>query len=97
MAASERAYGSGNYTVIVTSDHGGHDRDHGSDDPRDVLIPWIVWGRSVEPGRLEREVETMDTASTVLWLFDVPEPANWAGDPVIEAFRTPARGVRSTD
>jgi predicted AlkP superfamily pyrophosphatase or phosphodiesterase len=97
LAASDRAYGKGNYTVIVTADHGGHDRDHGSDDPRDVHIPWIVWGRTVVPGELERKVETMDTASTVLWLFGVREPSDWTGDPVVEAFETNVRPEPVTD
>ncbi|HSL70133.1 MAG TPA: ectonucleotide pyrophosphatase/phosphodiesterase, partial [Longimicrobiales bacterium] len=44
LEAADRTYGKGNYTVLVTADHGGHSRDHGSDDPRDMTIPWIVWG-----------------------------------------------------
>src|SRR6185295_11784037 len=39
FAASEQAFGAGNFTVIVTADHGGHNRDHGSKDPRDMTIP----------------------------------------------------------
>jgi hypothetical protein len=31
----------------------------------------------------------MDTAATVIWLLGVTEPANWAGNPVIEAFAVP--------
>lgn len=81
LAAADRAYGSGNYSVIVTADHGGHERDHGSDDPRDVLIPWIAWGRGVARGPLVGPpVRTMDTAASVLWLPGLPEPAGWMGD-----------------
>jgi arylsulfatase A-like enzyme len=90
LAAADRAYGAGEYTIIVTADHGGHNRDHGSDDPRDVTIPWIAWGRSVKAGELHAAgVRTMDTAATVIWLLGVTEPANWAGNPVIEAFAVP--------
>jgi arylsulfatase A-like enzyme len=87
LGVADRAWGKGNYTVIVTADHGGHDKDHGSNDPRDLLIPWIVWGRGVEPGRISESVTTTDTASTVLWLLGVSEPADWAGTPVTTAFR----------
>jgi predicted AlkP superfamily pyrophosphatase or phosphodiesterase len=66
LAACDRAFGEGNYTVIVTADHGGHGYDHGSSDLRDVRIPWIAWGRGVSPGPLADEVRTMDTASTAL-------------------------------
>jgi predicted AlkP superfamily pyrophosphatase or phosphodiesterase len=86
LALANRTFGSGNFTLIVTADHGGHDRDHGSDDPRDTTIPWIAWGRAVKPGALENDIRTMDTASTVLWLFGVPKPSDWAGRPVLAAF-----------
>ncbi len=88
LEVADAAFGSGNYTVIVTADHGGHGFDHGSDDPRDVLIPWIAWGRSVKVGPLrDVAVQTMDTASTVLWLLGIAEPADWAGTPILSAFR----------
>jgi predicted AlkP superfamily pyrophosphatase or phosphodiesterase len=88
LSAADEAYGSANYTVIVTADHGGHGRDHGSDNPLDVMIPWIAWGNRINPGRITEKVQTMDTASTILWLFGVAEPTNWAGQPVTGAFHT---------
>jgi arylsulfatase A-like enzyme len=93
LAAADTAFGAQNFTVIVTADHGGHGNDHGSDDPRDVTIPWIAWGRGVQPGPLTGAiVKTTDTASTVLWLLGIDEPAPWAGTPVVHAFtQTPER------
>jgi arylsulfatase A-like enzyme len=86
LKAADTAYGAGRYAVIVTADHGGHDFDHGSDDPRDVLIPWIAWGEGVKAGALAGPVRTMDTASTALWLLGVAEPSAWAGTPITAAF-----------
>jgi len=86
IAAAEHSFGAGNFTVIVTADHGGHDRNHGSSDPRDVTIPWIAWGRGVNPAVLGRSVATFDTAATVLWLFGVDRPETWSGTSVTEAF-----------
>ena len=95
LSAADRAYGEGNYSMIVTADHGGHGHGHGSDDPRDVTIPWIVWGRGVRPGELEAaSITTMDTASTVLWLLGLPEPADWLGTPVLDAFTPPSPSPR---
>jgi arylsulfatase A-like enzyme len=85
LAMAENTFGAGRFSVIVTADHGGHGRDHGSDDPRDVTIPWIAWGVGVKPGLVAGAVETMDTAATVLWLLAVDPPADWAGRPVIDA------------
>ncbi len=90
LAALDQAFGAGGYTLIVTADHGGHDRVHGNADPRDLTIPWIAWGDGVQVGgTLPDTVYTMDTAATVLWLLGIPVPALWAGVPQVNAF-TPA-------
>ena len=87
LAAADAAYGPGRYSVIVSADHGGHGRGHGTDDPRDVTIPWIAWGLGVRPGQLTSvSIRTMDTASTVLWILGLPEPTDWAGQPIVDAF-----------
>lgn len=91
LEAATRTYGAGAYTVIVTSDHGGHRRDHGSEDPRDMTIPWIVWGKGVEvPGPIDEPIRTMDTAATALWLLGVGIPEDWQGRPVTAPFGEPA-------
>ena len=87
LTAADTAFGSDNYAVIVTADHGGHDRGHGTDDPQDVTIPWIAWGQGVKAGSLaETAVRTIDTASTVLWLLGLAEPTEWHGSPIADAF-----------
>lgn len=94
LQAAEDAFGTGNFTVIVTADHGGHDRDHGTEAESDVLIPWLIWGKGVAPGSSPAGVRTMDTAATALWLLGVPRPTQWAGRPVQGAF-TPATLARA--
>lgn len=87
VAAAEATFGPGKFTLIVTSDHGGHDRIHGTADASDVTIPWIVWGEGVRAGAVVADtVHTMDTAATALWLLGVPVPRDWAGVPVSMAF-----------
>lgn len=87
LAGADARFGAGNYTVIVTSDHGGHGRSHGSADREDTTIPWITWGRSVAPGAtLPGTVRTMDTAATALWLLGIQSPDRWVGRAVASAF-----------
>jgi predicted AlkP superfamily pyrophosphatase or phosphodiesterase len=77
--------------LILTADHGGHDRVHGSRSPEDMTIPWIAWGKGVKRGfNITAPVNTCDTAATALWLLRVPLPANMDGKPVASAF-TPSR------
>jgi predicted AlkP superfamily pyrophosphatase or phosphodiesterase len=84
MKAAEQSFGAGKFTLIVTADHGGHDYDHGTGDPRDVTIPWIAWGRGVNAGSISRPVNTVDTAATLLWLLKVE--GETSGVAVVEAF-----------
>ncbi|MGQ0814536.1 MAG: alkaline phosphatase family protein [Gemmatimonadota bacterium] len=96
LASADRAYGAGNYTVIVTADHGGHGREHGSIDERDMTIPWIVWGRGVENRTITTDVRTIDTAATVLWLLGVAKPEQWSGVSIASAFSATARLAAET-
>lgn len=94
VEAADRTYGPGQYTLIVTADHGGHGRSHGSEDPRDTTIPWLVWGEGVEHVQLPgATVRTMDTAATVLWLLGVRPPPDWTGAAVATAFTAAAQQV----
>jgi arylsulfatase A-like enzyme len=96
LAAADDAFGSGNYSVIVSADHGGHAKGHGTAAAIDVTIPWIAWGRGVRPVELSSvSIKTMDTASTVLWMLGLPEPTDWAGTPIVDAF-LPRAGAPAT-
>lgn len=77
--------------VIVTADHGGHLRTHGSARVTDTRIPWLAYGGPAEPLRLRRTVNTMDTAPTALRALGLPLPEGLAGQAVLEAVRGPAR------
>ena len=94
IAAADKAFGAGSYTVILTADHGGHGRTHGSKDPRDTTIPWITWGKGVQPSSsVAEQVRTMDTAGTALWLLGVEAPDGLAGTPVRSAYTEQARNA----
>jgi predicted AlkP superfamily pyrophosphatase or phosphodiesterase len=87
LEQADRAFGRGMYTVIVTADHGGHKKTHGTADPEDRTIPWIVWGAGVQRGDTLSGVRTMDTAATVLWMLRLEVPDDWAGRPLTAAFQ----------
>ncbi len=73
--------------LLISADHGGHDKTHGLDIPDDMLIPWVAWGKGVKKNfTITEKVTTYDTAATALWLLDLPIPAEFDGKPVTSAF-----------
>lgn len=74
--------------IIISSDHGGHGRNHSGRKEEDRRIPWIVWGAGVRAGhKITTPIDTTDTAATALWALGYPVPAGAVGKPVLEAFR----------
>ena len=70
-------------TVIVTADHGGHDRIHGLDIPEDMTIPAFILGKDFEPGRVLENVSILDFAPTVTKLLGVKADRDWEGKSLI--------------
>lgn len=59
-------------TLIVTADHGGHKKTHGTKKPSDKNIPWLIIGPGVKPGHeIKGEVHVKDTAPTALYFLGV--------------------------
>jgi len=86
--AIEAAGVADNTVLIISADHGGHDKTHGSNSPEDMNIPWIAWGKGVKPNtEIKAPVKTYDSAATALWLLGLPVPDTFAGKPVASAFK----------
>ena len=69
-------------TVIVTADHGGHDRRHsgGRHHDVDLDIPWLARGPGIAPGTsLDEPMLTTDTAATALAALRLPPPPQLQG------------------
>lgn len=83
-----RPHGTERVLLIVTADHGGHQRSHGSALEVDRRIPWYAWGGAAFPeARIARTVTTQDTAATVLAALGLPQTPGIEGRPVFEALR----------
>ncbi len=76
-----------NTTIILTADHGGHGFGHGTEDPLDMAIPWIIAGPGIRQGyALTAPVSTTDTAATAAFLLGLVLPPDITGKAVNEAF-----------
>lgn len=70
------------YSVIIMSDHGGHDRTHGTAEPEDMTIPLFFLGKEFTPGVIDRELSLLDIAPTIVKLMGLEPEPEWEGTPV---------------
>lgn len=72
--------------LIVTADHGGHDKTHGFPIPTDQHVPFILNGPDIAPGRsLTSTLHPMDVAATALTQLGLPTTIAREGRDVTEA------------
>jgi predicted AlkP superfamily pyrophosphatase or phosphodiesterase len=77
-----------NTVTLVLSDHGGHDRTHGTDSAEDMTIPWIIHGPNIRRGhQLTTAVRIDDTCTTLAHLLGLPAAPSWEGTIVGEAMQ----------
>jgi len=67
------------YAVIVTADHGGHDRIHGTTLPEDMTIPVFLRGPQFARGKELSGISIKDLAPTIAALLGVRVPREWEG------------------
>ena len=69
--------------VIVTADHGGHDRTHGTLMPEDMTTPIILHGPMFQPGTVIEEASIKDIAPTVAALLGGRRAPEWEGKELV--------------
>ncbi len=72
-----------NTSVILTTDHGGHDYGHGSTLTEDMTIPLYAIGDSFEKGKVLSNLSILNVAPTVLKLLNVKSPNTWQEKSII--------------
>lgn len=74
--------------IIVTGDHGGHDKGHGTLAMEDMESPLVIFGKNVKQGyQIQAPVVQYDIAATIAFALGIEIPQVWRGKPVMEAFR----------
>ena len=71
------------YTVIVMTDHGGHDNTHGTDCPEDMTIPLFFYGPDFPAGKEIDGVSIMDIAPTIAKVMGFEPDEEWEGRSII--------------
>lgn len=67
------------YSIVITADHGGHDRIHGTNEPEDMIIPQFYIGQRFEAGKVLENISILDTAPTIADIMGVPFAPEWEG------------------
>jgi predicted AlkP superfamily pyrophosphatase or phosphodiesterase len=66
------------YSTILQSDHGGHDRYHGTDLPEDMTVPWVIVGSGIRQGyNIQAPISILDTAPTITRLLGFAPHPEW--------------------
>ncbi len=77
-------------TIIVQSDHGGHDQTHGTSRPEDMTIPWVIAGPGIRAGHtIASDVHITDTAATIAHILGIRPDRAWTGKVVADALVAP--------
>ena len=93
MAAMENSFAnlsklynalSDDYVIIVTADHGGHDRTHGTELDEDMIIPIIVLSKNEAPELDLTGASIKDIAPTVVSLLGVFPSEDWEGKSLLK-------------
>lgn len=64
---------------IITADHGGYDRMHGTDMPEDMTIPMFFIGADFEKNKELKDVSILDIAPTVAAVMGFECEKEWQG------------------
>lgn len=71
------------YNYIITADHGGHDRTHGSEMPEDMVIPIFFCGEKFEKDKEIENVSILDIAPTITSLLGLYPDEDWEGKSLV--------------
>lgn len=71
------------YTIVVTADHGGHDRCHGTHAPEDMTIPNFYIGKKFQPGKVLEDSSILDIAPTIADVMGILPAPEWEGKSLV--------------
>ena len=75
------------YAILVQSDHGGHDKEHGTDVPEDMTTIWFVHGPGVKQGHeIQTDFDLRATPPTIAHMLGIERLPEWDSEPVYDAF-----------
>lgn len=73
---------------IITSDHGGIEKNHGGITMQEMETPFVIFGKGIKSeGKEFREsMMQFDVASTIAYALGLEQPQVWIGRPMVQVF-----------
>lgn len=76
-----------NTIFVITSDHGGIEKDHGGKTMMEMETPFIIAGKGIKKGgEFQESMMQFDCASTLASIFDLEQPQVWIGRSMEQIF-----------
>ena len=72
------------YAVIITADHGGHDKRHTTLMKEDMTVPVLLLNTDLPAGETIQNFNIMDIAPTVADLLGMEKPLEWKGKSLVK-------------
>ena len=73
---------------MFLTDHGGIEYGHGGVSTNEMIVPWGITGPGIRKGfKITEPNNTVNTAATILRLFDVEKPLPWTGEVLSSIFK----------
>ncbi len=73
---------------VITSDHGGINKDHGKKSMEELETPFVICGSGIKKrGEFQESMMQFDVASTIAAIFGLKQPQVWVGRPMYKIFK----------
>jgi phosphopentomutase len=72
------------YHFIITADHGGHERMHGTTDKEDMTIPQFYFGKKFTAGKEYTGISILDVAPTISDILGIGVQPEWEGTSILK-------------
>ena len=73
------------YFMFLT-DHGGINKGHGKISVDEMIVPWGISGPGIKRMNLTEPNNTVNTAATILYLFNIKQPSAWTSEVPMSIF-----------
>ncbi len=73
-----------NLCILLVSDHGGIDKNHGGDTPEELTVPLMAYGQNIPTQKIKKAVSNMDVGPSIAKLLQLKTHKCWEGQSIFK-------------